>query len=409
MRVIIYTGKGGVGKTSVSAATALRSAALGYRTVIISTDAAHSLSDSLEVQLSGEITNIAPNLDGLEIDIQHELETNWVEIQKFFSDLFASQGMEAVTAKEMAIFPGMELMSALFYVWDFNKRNAYDVVIMDTAPTADTLRLLQFPDIANWYFDKLFHMVRNIIRIARATVGRLVSAPLPSEELLQDIEDLKNKLHEARELMTDPEITSIRLVVNPEKMVITETQRAYTYLCLFGYTVESIVINRVIPEHAHGPFFDEKMAEQAGHMKTIDEAFSPLKMMKAELMPKEVLGKAALDHLANDIFGKGDPTEVYSTESPMKIYEENDAFVLAIRLPFLMNQKIELYNRRDNLTVQLGAFKKSISLPYTMTNKKILGADLEEGWLKVRFEGDEIGKGRRGKRSRGREKAGKKR
>jgi len=407
MRIIIYTGKGGVGKTSVAAATALRSAAMGYRTVLISTDAAHSLSDSLEVQLSGKITPIAKNLDGIEVDIQYELETRWVEIQKFFSDFLASQGMDSVTAQEMAVFPGMELMSALFYVDEFAQKGKYDVVIMDTAPTADTLRLLSFPEIANWYFDRLFGIVRNILKIARATVGRIVSTPLPSERFLDDLEEVKERLKRVRELLIASNKTSVRLVVNPEKMVITETQRAYTYLCLYGYTVESIIINRIIPKDACGhEFFEEKCKEQDKHMQTIEEIFSPLKMLRAELMSREVVGRVALEKLADQLFGKDDPTDVYSTQSPMQIYDEEDKAVLAIRMPFPMNQKVELYTRGDNLTLQLGAFKKSISLPYALASKKVLGADLEDGWLKIRFEGEvHARKGKAGKRVRGRKKA----
>ncbi len=405
MRVIIYTGKGGVGKTSVSAATALRSAALGYKTIVISTDAAHSLSDSLEFQLSGDIRTITKNLDGLEIDIQHELETRWSEIQKFFADFLASQGIEYMTAKEMAIFPGMELMSALFYVWDFEKRGVYDVVIMDTAPTADTLRLLSFPDVSDWYFERMYKMVKNILRLARATIGRLMTTPLPSEQFLKDVEELRTKMTEVKAILTDPKRTSVRLVVNPEKMVITETQRAYTYLCLYGYTVESLVINRIIPREACKEWFDNKMDEQDAHLKTIEEAFSPLKMFRAGLLPRELLGRTALNNLAQELFGKDDPTQVYSTESPMRMYDEDGASVLSIRLPFLVNNDPELYTRGDSLTLQLGAFKKSISLPYVLTHKQILGAEWDEGWLKIKFEGEGIAGKRKSRKGRGRGKA----
>ncbi|HEX7392547.1 MAG TPA: ArsA family ATPase [Thermoplasmata archaeon] len=402
MRVIIYTGKGGVGKTSVAAATALRAAAMGHKTVILSTDAAHSLSDSLQFQLSGKITPIAKNLDGIEVDMQYELETRWKEIQNYLSDFLASQGMDAVTAKEMAVFPGMELMSALFYVEEFHKNKSYDVVVMDTAPTADTLRLLAFPDTANWYFDRLFHMLRNVIRVARATVGRIITTPLPSDRFLEDLEGLRERLKYVRDLLTDPEITSVRLVVNPEKMVISETQRAYTYLCLYGYTVESIVINRVVPEELGGDYWKAKLEEQLRYMKAIEEAFSPLKTLEARLMQREVLGIKALERLADELFKQGDPSEIYSTESPMKMFDEGNTSVLALKLPFPMNQKLELYTRKDDLTVQLGAFKKSITLPHSMTNKKLLGAEMDDGWLKIRFEGEEVGKRKGRKRHGGR-------
>ena len=402
MRVIIYTGKGGVGKTSVAAATALRSASLGHRTIVVSTDSAHSLSDSLEVPLSGKIERIRKNLDGLEVDIQLELETRWKEIQAYLSEFLASQGMDGVTAKEMAVFPGMELMSALFYVEEFHKSNSYDVVIIDTAPTADTLRLLSFPDIASWYFDHLFHMVRNVLKIARVTIGKMVSTPLPSDKFLEDLENLRERLRYVRDLLTDPEITSVRLVVNPEKMVITETQRAYTYLCMYGYTVESLVINRIIPEGLSDVYFDGKLKEQKEHLDTIESIFAPLKTFKASLMPREVLGGKSLESLALQLFGDDDPTQVYSVESPMRVYEKDGASVFAIKMPFVMDQKLELYTRKDVLTLQLGAFKKSIVLPYALTNKEILGADLDGPWLKVRFEGEEIGRKKGRKRGRGR-------
>lgn len=408
MRVIIYTGKGGVGKTSVAAATALRCAAQGYRTVVMSTDAAHSLSDSLEFQLSGEVEPISKNLDGLEVDIQFELEHRWKEIQSYLSDFLTSQGMGGVTAKEMAVFPGMELMSALFYVEEWNKRKKYDVVIMDTAPTADTLRLLAFPDTANWYFDRLFHMVKNVLKLARATVGKFMSTPLPSDRFLEDLENLRVRLGYVRDLLTDPEITSVRLVVNPERMVITETQRAYTYLCLYGYTVESLVINRVLPKGISDTYFDAKFEEQAAHLQTIIEAFSPLKMLQADLMPREVVGRKALELLADQLFGSSDPSAIYSKESPMKMYDEDDGnSVLAIKLPFVLNQKVELYTRKDDLVLQLGSFKKSITLPHAMANKKILGADLDNGWLKIRFEGEHVPK-KKGRRKHGDRKAARK-
>jgi arsenite-transporting ATPase len=250
-------------------------------------------------------------------------------------------------------------------------------------------------------------MLRNVLRVARVTVGKFMSTPLPTEKFLTDLENLKERLAYVRDLLTDPEITSVRLVVNPEKMVIAETQRAYTYLCLYGYTVESIIINRVIPDELGDTYFKAKLEEQRRYLKQIDEIFSPLKTIKARLMPKEVLGMKALEKLGDELFGKGDPTEVYSTESPMKMYEMDDASVLAIKLPYPMEQKLELYTRKDDLTVQLGAFKKSIVLPHSMTNKKVLGADMEDGWLKIKFEVEKHGKKRYRKGRRSRKEAGK--
>jgi arsenite-transporting ATPase len=248
-------------------------------------------------------------------------------------------------------------------------------------------------------------MVRNVLKIARATVGRVISTPLPTDKFLSDLESLRTRLGYVEDLLSDPEITSVRLVVNPEKMVISETQRAYTYLCLYGYTVEAIVINRILPEELGGGIWKSKLEEQRKYLQIIDEVFSPLKVLKAPMMPREVLGMKTLEKLADELFGEGDPTQIYSTQTPMKMYDEDGTSVLAILLPFPMNQKLELYTRKDDLTLQVGAFKKSITLPHSMTNKKVLGAEMEDGWLKIKFEGEKVakkrkgGKGRRGRKA----------
>lgn len=384
MRVIIYTGKGGVGKTSVAAATALRSAELGYRTIVMSTDAAHSLGDSLGMSLSPWITNIRENLDAIEVDVLYELEHRWKEIEKYISDFLASQGLSDINAKEMAIWPGMELMSALFYLWDFSRAGSYDVVIMDTAPTAETLRLLSFPDISNWYFDKFYRFFQRIIKLARMTVGRFMETPLPTDEFLRDIEELKERMRAVRSILTDPEITSIRLVVNPEKMVINETKRAYTYLCLYDLTVEALVVNRLLPENVEG-YFKEKLKEQEYYMKVIHEAFGPLKMFTATQFSTELVGIDSLKKLAEMLFGEEDPTRIYSTEKPMEIYEEGEEYVLALRLPFSMKDEVELYRSSDSLLVKVGAYKRSISLPYTLMKGEIHRAEFRDGRLLVRF------------------------
>ena len=242
MRLIINTGKGGVGKTSVSAVTARRAAKLGYRTIVMSTDSAHSLADSLDCKLGYEITNIAPNLDALEIDIIHEMKMRWDDIQNYITSFFVSQGLNSLTADEMAILPGMEMIAALFYVLDFDKNDKYDVVIMDTAPTGETLRLLSFPDISEWYMDRLYGLAKKLLGLMRLTLGKVIDFPLPTKEVLNSIEDIKSKMIEAREILEDPKKTTVRLVVNPERMVINETKRAYSYLCLYTQPVIHILL-----------------------------------------------------------------------------------------------------------------------------------------------------------------------
>ncbi len=390
MRVIIYTGKGGVGKTSVAAATALRSARMGHRTIVMSTDSAHSLSDSLEVQLSGRIKRIEKNLDAIEVDVLYELEHRWKEIQRYISDFLASVGLGGVTAKEMTVWPGMELMSALLYVWEFSRSGEYEVVILDTAPTAETLRLLSFPEISDWYFDKLYKVFRNLLKIARVTVGKVMKTPLPSEEVLRDIDDLRNRMKAVRSILTDPDVTSVRLVVNPERMVINETKRAFTYLCLYDLTVECLIINRVLPECSDG-YFKDKLEEQRCHMDTISEAFSPLKILTASQLPTELVGKRSLETLADMIFKDGDPTVVLSREKPMEIYEEDGTDVLSLKLPFSGKEQVELYKSEDVLIVQVGPYKRSVSLPYSLMNRETKKAEFRDDRLLIRFGGPENG------------------
>jgi len=359
----------------------------------MSTDSAHSLSDSLETPLTGDIKKVAENLDAIEIEVQYEIESKWAEIHNYIADFLESQGIEPVTAKELAVLPGMEFMSALFYVERFYNEGNYDTIIIDTAPTADTIRLLSYPDVMSWYFDKLFGIMRNLVKVARATVGHVMKTPLPTDKVLDDINLMRERLETVKEIMTDPYQTSVRLVLNPEKMVITETMRAYTYLSLYGYTVESIVINRIFPEDSGDGYFKEKLEEQKKYLKEIDEAFSPLKILKAHLSSREIVGKESLIMLADMLYENDDPTHIYSRERAMKMYEENGNKVLALRIPFKIDRSVELYNRKDLLIVSIGSYKRTITLPYSYASMSVERAVMTDGWLKIYFkEEDEHGR-----------------
>lgn len=384
-RVIIYTGKGGVGKTSVSAATALRCAKLGYRTIAISTDAAHSLADSLDVPLSGEIKKVSKNLDAIEVDVIHEMETRWQEIGKYLSDFMVSQGLDPISSKEMTVWPGMELMSALFYIEEFKNSGEYDVVVMDTAPTAETLRLLSFPDTADWYFDKMYKIFRNTVRLARATVGKVMSMPMPTDAFLNDLDHLKDRMKTVRQILLDSETTSVRLVLNPEKMVINETKRAYTYLSLYNLTVECIVVNRLLPEEARGHYPEAKYEEQSKYMQMIEESFSPLKMLRSYQSSTEVVGKRSLEMLAEQLFGDTDPSQVYTTEKSMEIFNRNGVDQLSLKLPFSSKDQVELYKSNDVLIVTVGWYKRSVALPYSLVKKEAHKAEFKDGRLVISF------------------------
>ncbi|MEM0448590.1 MAG: TRC40/GET3/ArsA family transport-energizing ATPase [Methanomassiliicoccales archaeon] len=401
IRVIIYTGKGGVGKTSVAAATALRAAKLGYKTIAISTDQAHSLADSLDVQLGGKPKQVAENLWALEVDVLYEMEHRWQEIDKYVTEFLASQGIEGVTAKEMTVWPGMELMSALFYLWEYNETKEFDVIVIDTAPTGETLRLLSFPDVSDWWFDKIYKVLKNITKLARATVGKVMSAPLPPDELFKDIDHIRERLKVVKKILDDPNITSIRLVVNPEKMVINETKRAYTYLSLYNLTVDSLVINRLLPEDGTGEYFKDKLEEQKKYMQIIEESFSPLKTLKATLFSTELFGMDSLERLADMLFDGEDPTQVYTTEKALRIYVDNGIDTISIKLPFSTKQEVELYKSSDTLIVQVGWYKRSVALPYSLVNKEATKAEFKDGYLLIRFEGGEpVGERKKNRKGR---------
>lgn len=387
MRTIIFNGKGGVGKTSVSAATAIRLAEKGHRTIIMSVDTAHSLGDSLGAEIGPKIKNIAPNLDALELDIVHEMRTKWKAIKEYFTALMLSQGMDDISAEEMAIMPGMEMAAALFYVLQFKDEGIYDAVVIDTAPTGETLRLLSFPDVSNWYIDKFYGMLKRILNIARATVGKIMDFPLPSKEVMNAIDDLKDNMVRVKEVLEDHENTTIRLVLNPEKMAISETRRSYTYLCLYNKTVECLVVNKVLPADVDGNFFREKLKEQEIHMQEIHGSFDPLKVLTAYMMPRELNGREALKAMADMIYGDTDPIKTYATSSPMKFETRDGMDYLHISMPFVEKSAVELFKTHDNsIIIQVGGHRRTVSLPMTMRDAKMLGAEFKDSYLTIRFK-----------------------
>lgn len=390
MRLIIYTGKGGVGKTSTSAATAYRLSKLGYRTILMSTDSAHSLGDSLDMSFGPEITNVAENLDVLEIDIIHEMKTKWSDIQQYISAFMISQGMGEISAEEMAIMPGMEMIAALFYVNQFSEEGKYDVIVMDTAPTGETLRLLSFPDVTNWYLDRGFAMIKKLLGIARVTVGKIMDMPLPSKEVMDSVSDIKDNMERVKLILEDPQVTTVRLVLNPEQMVIKETMRAYTYLCLYNKNVEALVVNRILPEAAgDGGFFKDKLKEQEANLDLIHHAFDPMVIKTCEMMPTELRGLEKLDAMADMVYGSEDPTKVYSSQSPMSFESDGDRHKLILSMPFVDSKDVELFRiDASTLMVHVGSQKRNILLPDVLREAELSGADFKDNKLIIKFKRD---------------------
>jgi arsenite-transporting ATPase len=385
MRVILYTGKGGVGKTSVAAATALRSAHLGYRTLVMSTDAAHSLGDSFDMPLGGEPAPIVDNLRGQELDVFREIDRHWGTLQDWLKVLMAWRGLDEVVAEEMAVLPGMEELAGLLHLVNYCDQGEYDVIVVDCAPTGETLRLLSFPDVARWWMHRIFPIERVAARIARPVLRRVTDLPLPNDEVFSAVKQLFAKLEEMRGILTDPATSSVRLVLNPEKMVIKETQRTFTYLNLYGYATDLVVCNRVIPEAVSDSYFQAWKETQERYYQQVEEAFAPLPILKAPLMEQEVMGLAMLERFGEAVYGALDPTAVLHQGQIHQIRQEDSQYVLTLTVPFVTKEEISLSQVGDELVVQVGNFKRNIILPRALVGMESRGAKLEDDRLSIRF------------------------
>ena len=290
MRILLYTGKGGVGKTSISAASALRCAELGYRTAVLSTDPAHSLGDSFDRRIGNQLTELAPNLWGQEIDLLNQMDQYWGAVQGYLNALFAWQGMDSLVAEETAVLPGMEELASLMQITALADSGNYDVIIIDAAPTGSTLQLLSFPDMARWYIEKIYPFHRKAVQMARPVMRRMTDMPMPDDDIFDSIEELVVFLERMSQLLSDGNISSVRVVLNPEKMVVKEAQRAYTYLNLYGYTVDAVVCNRVFPRDLSDSYFDIWKSAQAQNLQLVHECFQPLPIFEVPLFDQEVTG-----------------------------------------------------------------------------------------------------------------------
>ncbi|HUT84910.1 MAG TPA: TRC40/GET3/ArsA family transport-energizing ATPase [Thermodesulfobacteriota bacterium] len=392
MRIILFTGKGGVGKTSIAAATALRCADMGYKTKVYSTDAAHSLADSFNKEIGSADTVIKKNLFAQEIDVNEEIRRNWGPIQGFIQQFLKYRGMENLIAEEMAVFPGMEEVFSLLELKDRVAREDFDVVIIDCAPTGDTLRLLACPDIAKWYMEKIFNIERKVFKAVRPVVRRFVDMPLPTDDVFDSMEGLYKNLIGIKEVLTDREISSIRIVLNPEKMVIKESQRAYTFLNLFGYSVDAVIANRILPEEIKDPYYRKWKEIQAKHMKEVEASFSPLPIFLSKFWDQEVIGMKQLSRMAEDIYGDKDPTSVFFKEKPMEITGSDGCYDLYLKLPFATKEDLDIWVHGDELTIKFLNFKRNILLPRALSSLKLRKAEFIGNTLKVNFGGDDHGR-----------------
>ncbi|MBI4299611.1 MAG: TRC40/GET3/ArsA family transport-energizing ATPase [Chloroflexi bacterium] len=385
MRIILYTGKGGVGKTSVAAATAVRAAEMGYRTIVMSTDPAHSLGDSLDIPLSSQPKAVAENLWAQEVDVLHELGTHWRTIQKWMTALLAWRGLDEVIAEEMAVLPGMEEMASLLYIVQHNDSGSYDVAIVDCAPTGETLRLLSFPEVLRWWMERIFPLERMTASVVRPIVKTFFNVPVPSDEVFASIKSLFAEIERMRGILIDGQSSSMRLVVNPEKMVVKEAQRTYTYLNLYGYSTDLIVCNRMLPVGLKDHYFDSWKETQERNLKIIEEGFTPIPIRTVPLLDQEVVGFPMLRRMGEAIFGEEDPTQTYFVGQAREITKENGRFALTLNLPFTSKEEVSLVQAGDELIVHVGNQKRNIILPRMLAELKTQEARLEDGRLRIIF------------------------
>jgi arsenite-transporting ATPase len=383
--VLLITGKGGVGKTTVAAATALRAADLGHRTLVMSTDPAHSLSDAFDIPLGDEPTPISAGLHGQQIDAQRRLESHWGTVRDYLADLFDWGGASGIAAEELVVFPGMDELFALAEVQDHVASGNYDVIVVDCAPTAETLRLLSLPDALGWYMEKLFPLERRVAKVVRPVLSRVISMPIPGDDVFKAGEGFYARIEGVRRVLVDPEITSARLVMNLEKMVVAEARRTYTYLGLFGYAVDAAIVNRIIPEAVTDPYFKRWRELQAEHLETVEEAFADLSLLRLRLFDEEMVGVGKLRLLAEELYADLDPTDRLATSTPFRVFEEGDDVVLALFLPFAEKGEVDVMRRADEVYITVGPYRRSLVLPDSLRRREVVGAKLMEGELWVRF------------------------
>jgi arsenite-transporting ATPase len=393
MRILLFSGKGGVGKTSDAAATGVELARRGCRTLVMSVDPAHSLADSFDLEVSlfhektGDPYRIDDNLSIHEVNIQQEIKRHWREISSYVISVLRTTGISGVEAEELAILPGMEELSAMMYVNQFQREGMYDAIILDCAPTAESLRFISMPTTLDWYMKHIFPYHRGLLKAVRPLANRVSPVELPGDNYFANIADLFSKLEGIPELLENPEITSVRLVTNPEKMVLRETQRAFVYFSLHGLTVDEIIVNRVFPRTIQDAFFSEWQQSQARVLDEIERYFAPVDMKQIPLFTHEVVGLERLKELARILYPNGDdPAAVKRTEAPYRFVKREGHYEVSLNLPFAAKGEVGLFKKGDELVVQVGTLRRHIGLPTTMAGLQPSRARLENRVLTVEMK-----------------------
>ena len=386
-RTILYTGKGGVGKTSVAAASARRCAEAGLRTIVLSTDPAHSLSDSLEAELGPDPTPVSPLLWGQEVQAEREMEANWGRVQAWLGALLADRGVMDIAAEELSVPPGMDELFSLLQIKRHHDSGDYDAVIVDCAPTGETLRLLGFPDIAHWWLEKVFPWERRLLAAAKP-LARMVDVEIPGEDVIAEVQRLVRQLIAMNEILRDRRHASMRLVMTPDRMVVKEAQRTFTYLNLYGYLTDAVIVNRVFPDEVADGYFGAWRDRQQRCLEEVEAGFAPVPVLTARYFGEEVVGTEMLGRLGEEIYGEDvDAAAMLHTELAHEVQSENGNATLRIPVGFGERGDISLKKVGPELIVSVGPRKRTIILPSGLARRSPTGAKLRDGALEVSFSG----------------------
>ena len=393
MRILLFSGKGGVGKTSLAAATGVRLAELGHRTLVMSIDPAHSLADSFDLDTdlfhtkTSDPLPIQERLSIFELNIQKEVKRHWQEISSYVVSVLRTTGITDVEAEELAILPGMEELSAMMYINQYRREKRYDVIVLDAAPTAESMRFISMPTTLDWYMKHIFPFQRNLLKAVRPIANRVAPFELPTDNYFANIRDLFEKLEGVDELMEDPLTTSVRLVTNPEKMVLRETQRAFVYFSLHGLTVDTVIVNRLLSREIQDSWFHEWLNSQEKVLRELEEYFAPVPVRRVPLFSHEVLGQQRLQEVAEVLYAEGeDPSAVTRTEKPYTFEKRDGRYEVRLRLPFATRGEIGLFKKGDELVVEVGTLRRHIGLPRFMATLVPARARLDNRVLTVEMK-----------------------
>jgi len=398
LRIIFFAGKGGVGKTSVAAATGIKVAQRGHKTVVMSLDVAHSLADIFDLdrglldQNKGQPIGVHDNLWIQELDIQEEIQRYWGDIHMYFSGLLNQTGMDEVLAEELAVLPGMEEVSLLLYINKYIREKEYDVILLDCAPTGESLRFISIPTTLDWYMKKIFKWERTLAKYVRPLAKRVTDIPLPDDSYFQAIQDLFEKLKGVDQVLVDPEITTVRLVTNPEKVVLKETQRAFMYFCLYKMNIDAIIMNRILPATVTDSYFSNWLKGQQHNLVEAAEFFNPVPIFPVNLFSGEIIGYDYLRDLADQIYADRNPLERFYTEEPYQLIKEDSNYRLKLKLPFISKEDVVLSKVYEELVIRIGGYKRHILLPRQVASLNSVTAKMEGEYLNIVFEGDDHGR-----------------